>query len=1553
ASPVAGTYALEIQVSDGLGGVATQDWTLTATASAPNRPPVITSKPVLQGLVGSPYRYGAGATDPDGDSVTYSLEAGAPSWLSITYGAVYGTPGAAGNYPVTVVADDGHGNEAYQSFTIEVTEDQGPTISSTPVTSVTAGGTYEYDVVASDPDGDLLQYQVDMQRPQGFEDDPSQPMVDWHGHVTWNPGTEFVGSFWPMLVTVSDLHGYSFSQSYVLSVNADTTPPGVVVQVSADQADMGQSVTVTVRATDDVAVSSLSLTENGQPVVLNAQGQAKVVLPTTGTVTFVGSATDPSGNVGTSPSSVVTVIDPSVTDVPTASIASLASTQNATNGADATTHLPVFAPLTVGPGASVSSPITVNDPSSVQSLALALNITASDDSGLTATLTGPNGHTVTLFSGLSGTNLTNATFDDGASGGIGSGSAPYSGTFHPEQALAALAGSAASGTYTLTLTNSSTSTTATVSGWSLTYRKSVQSEVTAPVQIVGTANDAEQLSSWTLRVSAAGSANTTLLGSGGSPVVNGVLGSFDPTMLADGPYVLELRVTNAGGHTTVVEQTVTVTGSLKLGNLHLSFTDLTVPVAGIPITITRTYDTLNAGVEGDFGYGWTLNEGNAQLAVSQPNGGTSAQAPFSDGTRVTITLPGGQPETFTFAPQPVVTGYFVLPYYDPAFVPDPGVTDTLTVEADTLFANGDGTYSGLDGEQTPYTPADPTFGGSYTLTTRQGLTYVIDASTGVLETESDRNGNTLTFSASGISSNSGRAVTFTRDPNTGNITAITDPRGNRIVYGYDGSGNLVSVTDRDGKTTQFVYNTGMPHYVDHVIDAQGQTVAQVTYTTAGRVSGITDALGNTSTVTSDDAGELNTSVTAPGSSPTAVTYDGEGNVTGTVDAAGNATSATYSGNNLASQTQTVDGTPETTTYTYDAYGEVLTATDAQGNTTYFTYNAQGEPVTSTDALGNTTTFRYDGNGNLVSTTDPDGVTTSMTYDAYGNVLSITTPDGTTHSTYDGYGDVTSTTDAQGTTTTYTYDADGNPKTSQWTWVSGSTQQVLTTTNIYDGNDHLIQSTAADGTVTETVYDSSGHAVWTDVPHVPGQAANGTHTTYDAAGRVISTEQYHNVAIIINNPNSSAPTSILSSSDATPFSVTDTSYDAQGRVQWTDDAHLPGQPCDGTLTTYDAAGNAKSTERYGNVVITAGTPISHGALLSSTSTTYDAAGNVISTTSAGGAVTTYAYNAAGQQTEARTTANGVTSTTTTTYDAAGRVTSTTDALGHTTHYVYDGDGHLVKTVFPDGGTSKTVYDSNGRKVASIDQDGNETDYGYDAYGNLTSVQLPAITLVYPESSYTARPTYSYSYDAYGNLLSETVPAPGLPSGQGETTSYTYDAFGHKVSETLPMGQTESWSYNALGQLASSTDFDGNTIHYTYDDQGRVTEKDDYAPHATSPSVTVTYTYDNPDTTNDGGHYDTVTTPEGLTTSYYDVNGNLVKQESPEGTIEYTYNLATGLETSVSTANTAIQYGYDALGRMSTVTVTELDGAAVSAPLVTTYGYDVNGDLVTTYQPNGTV
>jgi hypothetical protein len=56
-----------------------------------------------------------------------------------------------------------------------------------------------------------------------------------------------------------------------------------------------------------------------------------------------------------------------------------------------------------------------------------------------------------------------------------------------------------------------------------------------------------------------------------------------------------------------------VTGNAKLGNFAVEFTDVELPLAGIPNTIKRTYDSLNTDRSGDFGYGWSLAIQDADL----------------------------------------------------------------------------------------------------------------------------------------------------------------------------------------------------------------------------------------------------------------------------------------------------------------------------------------------------------------------------------------------------------------------------------------------------------------------------------------------------------------------------------------------------------------------------------------------------------------------------------------------------------------------------------------------------------------------------------------------------------------------------------------------------------------------------------------------------------------------------------------------------------------------------------------------------------------------------
>jgi large repetitive protein len=92
--------------------------------------------------------------------------------------------------------------------------------------------------------------------------------------------------------------------------------------------------------------------------------------------------------------------------------------------------------------------------------------------------------------------------------------------------------------------------------------------------------------------------------------------TFDPSLLENDSYTARLTLYGANGDAVAIEDTVGVAGDLKLGNFRLSFTDLSIPVTGIPITLTRTYDTLTAGTTDDFGYGWRMEFRDTDLRTS-------------------------------------------------------------------------------------------------------------------------------------------------------------------------------------------------------------------------------------------------------------------------------------------------------------------------------------------------------------------------------------------------------------------------------------------------------------------------------------------------------------------------------------------------------------------------------------------------------------------------------------------------------------------------------------------------------------------------------------------------------------------------------------------------------------------------------------------------------------------------------------------------------------------------------------------------------------------------
>ena len=154
-----------------------------------NQSPIIISTPVSTAKVGTEYIYNVGATDPDEDSLTYSLIV-KPSGMTInsTTGIISWKPicGQAGDNPVIVEVSDGALSDT-QSFTIKVSSppappvppvNHAPIITSIPGDTAIVGIEYTYDVEATDPDGDILTYSLTV-KPDDMGIDSGTGLISW------------------------------------------------------------------------------------------------------------------------------------------------------------------------------------------------------------------------------------------------------------------------------------------------------------------------------------------------------------------------------------------------------------------------------------------------------------------------------------------------------------------------------------------------------------------------------------------------------------------------------------------------------------------------------------------------------------------------------------------------------------------------------------------------------------------------------------------------------------------------------------------------------------------------------------------------------------------------------------------------------------------------------------------------------------------------------------------------------------------------------------------------------------------------------------------------------------------------------------------------------------------------------------------------------------------------------------------------------------------------------------------------------------------------------
>jgi len=125
------------------------------------------------------------------------------------------------------------------------------------------------------------------------------------------------------------------------------------------------------------------------------------------------------------------------------------------------------------------------------------------------------------------------------------------------------------------------------------------------VDIIGTADDIT-LQSYTLEWAPAGSGSFSTFHTDTSPVIGGLLGTLDTSLMPNGLIDIRLTAVDVNSNVGQTTRTVSVSGENKPGVFQMSLVDLQVPVSGIPIAIIRSYDSRTRGTSQDFGHGWKV-----------------------------------------------------------------------------------------------------------------------------------------------------------------------------------------------------------------------------------------------------------------------------------------------------------------------------------------------------------------------------------------------------------------------------------------------------------------------------------------------------------------------------------------------------------------------------------------------------------------------------------------------------------------------------------------------------------------------------------------------------------------------------------------------------------------------------------------------------------------------------------------------------------------------------------------------------------------------------------
>ncbi|MFB7273869.1 polymorphic toxin-type HINT domain-containing protein [Streptomyces sp. NPDC056244] len=1008
--------------------------------------------------------------------------------------------------------------------------------------------------------------------------------------------------------------------------------------------------------------------------------------------------------------------------------------------------------------------------------------------------------------------------------------------------------------------------------------------------------------------------------------------------------------------------------NIWLGSFTRVEQDLALPGIGLPLEITRTYNSANTAV-GLFGTGWSSF---LDMRSVQETGGF-----------IRIVYPDGKQIRYGRNP-------------DGKYVPHYGQGAGATV---------------LDAQN---------------VTLPGGTRYVFNTN-GTIARISEPNGDALEISYSGAvptkvtSTRSGRAIHLTVVD--GHITRVsTHPAGTTgpdvmtwtYTYVLDG---LMRVCDPRIETrcwTQYSYSGAQGQLSDIALASnrhpvrityEGSRVSHVnlldnpdtgvdegwTYvredpdSDAGtQVVRVIDPRGNTMSYEFSLDGELwqrwyNSLLPVEGNTRLWL-YHGDGRLWGMVDENGNSTE--YFWDSLTGQLADVnrwrDDATMTNTHTEHAWfapgdprnGLPGRVKDANGKESLFTYDTNGRLLTRSEpatppGVGALTRYAYTCQGGaaappvvnapdappgalqpcglLASVTDPENRVTRYSYNSHGDRTRIVTPTGlTTDTTYHGVlGRVTSvkTDDLDGSAmiTSHTYDELGRPyqttESPVVNPVSGVVHRKQTTTR-YDLYGNLSGVTTADLTPAAEGGDEARTVAYAyDTRNRLTQVTeNGTVTKrmrYDGLGNVIESWSPEGARYTFSYDTTNLLSSVWlndfvddPAGGSTPRDIPLAwyGYDFAGRVSSVTDEM-------GATVLYDYTADDLTRRQRALGEGPGGTDLVLHAYA------YDLAGNVVQDTTGAGE-------------EARTARMA--------YTAAGRLLSTTVAPGvdqRVTTYSTTPTGD-IDSILLEGEDSPEEVTVNRFGPAGVLQSSVFTDavdpsaalstrFTRDAAGRVTSSTDPR-GVTFPAGSGptsalgTADPAYTtrYAYDLAGRLSSTVLPPVRAENGADEPAT---------VSPTTVNG------YNTFGEVTHVRDAEGKVTVHRFDNRGRRvgTTYPAYTPPGASEPVVPTeeWRYDT------SGNTTAYTDRLRRTTDYtYDARNRLIRITRPaaeagaeRGVIRMVYDDGGRLLSTVDATGAQELRGYDALGQVTSVTQVVRDGAAAPKRYTTTYAYNQFGQV----------